>query len=94
MATRTHLQNHGVVPEQCKFRLVAVGPIERESRARGRKEHDARRDKVAALEQALEQAMCAARFEVMNTVKCRKPLDDALFNRVNRTFRRAFPNLT
>src|SRR5437762_13926238 len=49
---RTHLANHKskAKPEQCAFRLIAYGPILRESKKRVT--HQARRDKIAAAEKA------------------------------------------
>src|SRR5579859_2064445 len=41
---RRHLVDHGVHPEDCSFRLVGLGPLEAESTASTRAEHDERRD--------------------------------------------------
>lgn len=90
---RRHLVRYGVVPERCSFRLVAVGPVLKESSAVVRHEHDARRDVVAAMEKALAEHMKAAGYEVMNTVKCRKTLDAARFSKMRTTFASAFPAL-
>lgn len=87
---RRHLRGHGVEPEECRFRLVSVGPLEAESTAAGRAEHDERRDKVAAMERALAQMMSDAGCEVMNTVKSRKQLDSAAFEEVRQAFASAF----
>src|SRR5688572_11599492 len=39
---RRHLDRHGAPPEQCTFRLVALGPLKPESDAVERGEHDQR----------------------------------------------------
>ena len=90
---RRHLERHGAVPDLCEFRLVSHGPIEEESSADGRVEHDERRDRVAAMERALAEAMCEAGYRVVNTVKCRKPLEAERFEGVLAAFGQAFPAL-
>jgi hypothetical protein len=55
--------------------LVALGPLEQESEAVERTEHDKRRDVVAAMEKALAGAMRDAGYRVMNDVRSRKELD-------------------
>ncbi len=90
---RRHLRTHHVEPEACTFRLVSVGPLEAESRAEGRAEHDERRDRVAALERALAEALHGAGCQVMNTVRSRKQLNADDFNLVKQAFRSAFPFL-
>ena len=74
---RRHLMQHGVVPESCAFRLIALGPIEQEARTPGRREHDQRRDLVAAMEKALAELLASSGLKVMNRVVSRKPLDEA-----------------
>lgn len=91
---RRHLGVHGVEPEECSFRLVALGPLERESIAHGRGEHDRRRDVIAAMERALAETMTAAGCTVMNTVASRKTLDAARFAHVRDAFASAFPILS
>jgi hypothetical protein len=90
---RRHLKNHEVEPEDCSFRLVALGPLEAESKASTRTEHDERRDLVAAMEKALADSLSAAGCLVMNRVACRKPLNADRFNEVRQMFVRAFPGL-
>lgn len=87
---RRYLRQYDVEPEQCSFRLVALGPLERESKEVERREHDQRRDVVAAMEKALADLMEAAGYRVMNKVKCRKTLDAVRFAKVRRAFARAF----
>jgi hypothetical protein len=90
---RTHLGNHKrkIHPERCTFRLVAYGPILPESKKRG--EHERRRDKMAAAEKMLAEAMSAGGYEVMNTVGCRKEADQKLNRRVLAEFAKHFPRL-
>jgi hypothetical protein len=90
---RRHLTKQRIEPERCAFRLVALGPLEAESRKSKRHEHDQRRDVVAAMEKALAEMMRAAGCRVMNVVTCRKRLDRARFSRVRAAFGRAFPAL-
>jgi hypothetical protein len=88
---RRHLCARGVEPEHCSFRLVAHGPIFEE--AKDRDGHYERRDIVAALEKALAEAMCAAGYDVMNTVRCVKPLGSKMFADVRAAFAADFPAL-
>lgn len=91
---RRHLDEQGVEPERCDFRLVAVGPLEEESQASSRDEHDGRRDRVAAMEKALAETLTAAGCRVMNRVVSRKALDGPRFEQVRAAFAHAFPDLT
>jgi hypothetical protein len=88
---RRHLGARNVDPDQCKFRLVAHGPILDEAETWD--DHCARRDVVAALEEALEKTMRAVGYDVMNIVRSRKPLDKLLFGRVRDAFATEFPEL-
>ena len=90
---RRHLVKNRVVPESCFFRLIAVGPIEREPKSHSRREYDRRRDVVAAMEKALADLLTSWGFNVMNSVKCRKPLDEARFAEVRAAFAGALPQL-
>ncbi|MEX2205250.1 MAG: hypothetical protein WEF50_03375 [Myxococcota bacterium] len=91
---RRHLEGRGVAPEVCAFRLVALGPLEPESRAAGRAEHDERRDGLAAMEKALAGALASSGCEVMNRVASRKALDDVRFAQVWAAIVKAFPQLS
>lgn len=93
-ALRRHLDEQGVDPEACRFRLVAFGPVETESTTATRDEHDKRRDAVAAMENALAAVLSAVGCRVINTVNCRKPLDATRFAQVRSAFASAFPKLT
>ena len=88
---RRHLEHRGVQPERCSFRLIAHGPILRETASRHT--HRERRDVMAALEQALAEAMVDARYDVMNTVTSRKSLDVRRFDGVLSAFAKEFPGL-
>jgi hypothetical protein len=90
---RKHLGLRGIEPEACAFRLIALGPLEQESEATERAEHDKRRDVVAALEKALAGAMRDAGYLVMNEVSSRKTLDVIRFNDVIVAFAKKFPKL-
>lgn len=90
-AIRRQLETNGLKPEKCSFRLVAHGPILEEGKTA--EEHRPRMEKMAAMEKALAEAMCAAGYSVLNQVKCRKPLDQELFAEVRQAFAEKFPNL-
>ena len=90
---RRHLLQHGVEPESCAFRLVALGPLEKEANTRGRRQHDQRRDLVAAMEKALAELLASSGLRVMNRVVSRKPLDAVRFAQVRAAFARVFPRL-
>jgi hypothetical protein len=91
---RRHVVAHGLDPELCHFRLVAVDPLEAESTAVERAEHDARRDIVAAMEKALAEGLRTAGCLVMNTVHSRKVLDEARFAEIRAAFEAAIPALS
>ncbi|MFN8160882.1 MAG: hypothetical protein U0R52_07555 [Solirubrobacterales bacterium] len=88
---RNHLDKRGVLPEQCKFRLVAHGPILEE--ADGMEAHKERRDLIGALEKKLAEDLAAAGYEVMNTVNCLKPLDEEMYAPVHAAFAQEFRGL-
>ena len=90
---RQHLTKLRLEPEACSFRLVALGPLEQESEAVERAEHDRRRDVVAAMEKALAGAMKDVGYRVMNKVHSRKTLDTARFGDVLTAFADKFPRL-
>lgn len=84
-ALRKHLESKGIEPEQCHaFHLIAHGPLF--PQAKDMAAHRAPRDVVAALEKALADTLSAVGYRVLNTVHCRKPLDEALFTRVREAF--------
>jgi hypothetical protein len=51
------------------------------------------RDVIAAMEKQLAEDLAAAGYEVMNDVKCRKPLDEAAYSEVRRAFAVELPEL-
>ncbi|HXM00831.1 MAG TPA: hypothetical protein VN932_12945 [Rhizomicrobium sp.] len=90
---RKYLDGRQIDAGLCHFRLVSLGPIESESNATDRTEHDERRDIVAAMEKALAVAMAHAGYEVMNEVKSAKKLDHIRFATVLTHFAKAFRHL-
>lgn len=90
---RRHLERNQAVPETCRFRLVALGPLEEESKSNTRHEHDLRRDLVAAMEKALAELLAKCGCHVMNTVASRTVLDVARFAKVRQAFEEAFPEV-
>jgi hypothetical protein len=89
---RRRLEQSGIAPEACAFRLIAHGPILAE--AKSTEEHHRSRDIVAALEKALGDAMRSAGYLVINKVPCRMALDDELFATVRAAFSQHFPRLS
>jgi hypothetical protein len=81
---RTHLGRYGVDPGQCRFRLVAHGPILPE--VVGTEAHRKNRDVVAAMEKQLAEDLCAAGYTVMNNVASFKPLDRDGYAKVRAAF--------
>jgi hypothetical protein len=89
---RRRLMKNGNDPELCTFRLMAHGPIMKE--AVGLEEHRKQRDIIAALEKALASALCEAGYNVINTVNCRKPLDEKTFADIRSAFSADLPKLS
>lgn len=89
---RKRLRAMGIAPEECRFRLVAHGPVTGEAATDD--QHRRARDTVAALEKALADALLAAGYEVINKVCCQKPLDERLFKKVRAAFSSHFKNLS
>jgi len=90
-ALRRQLEAKGIVPEKCSFRLVAHGPVLDEGKTK--EEHRPRRDKVAAMEKALAEAMCAAGYDVLDKVNCRVPLEEVAFAEVMEAFAEKFTKI-
>lgn len=88
---RKHLEGRYFEAEQCSFQLVAHGPILGE--VKDEKGHRKRRDRVAALEKALAEAMRDAGYDVMNTVKCRIEVNTEAFVKVKAAFAVHFKKL-
>ena len=84
-ALRKYLVRRGIQPETCRsFQLIAHGPLF--PQALDMSSHLQPRDTVAAMERALAELLAQAGYDVMNTVRCRKPLDAARFRDVVRAF--------
>ena len=71
--------------------MVAHGPILEESTTDA--DYRQRRDRIAAMEAALEAAMRQAGYDVMNTVSCRFAVDESAFAPVRIAFAAQFPGL-
>lgn len=81
---RTHLGKREMLPEDCCFRFIAVGPILTE--ATNWEEHISRRDIVGGMEQKLEQELRRAGWNVMNTVPGSFELDEQLWKDIRPAF--------
>lgn len=92
-ALRRQLLAQGVTPEDCQFKLVAVGPLDAESIEDSRAQHDERRDRIAAMEKALADLMLDSGYKVINRVHCKKTLDLQVFEGVRLAFSGAFSKI-
>lgn len=91
-ALRRNLMKFGVDPDACRsFEMVAFGPILPE--ATSMDEHRPRRDKMAALEKTLCDALDKAGYQLLNKVHCLHVLDDALWQDTFNAFAERFPKL-
>jgi len=88
---RRHLKDRNIDPETCSFRLIAHGPILKETKTKD--EHRKRRDSIAAMEKALADEMTAVGYNVINTVNCRKKLNMTKFAPVRAAFVLQFKRL-
>jgi hypothetical protein len=89
---RKHLEKRGVHPFTCKtFQLIAFGPVLAEVKTM--EQHIPLRDKMAALEKALRDALALAGYVVLNEVKCTYKLDVGLWREVRAAFAERFPKL-
>ena len=101
-ALRRQLEKRGIAPEACtRFDFIAHGPLypatqkqAAGSREAAMAEHSVVRDLVAPMEKALADELSAAGYEVLNTVHCKKPLDQALWAPVRNAFAEYFPRLS
>ena len=92
-ALRRQLLAQGVTPEDCQFKLVAVGPLDAESIEDSRAQHDERRDRIAAMEKALSDLMLDSGYKVINRVHSKKTLDLQMFEDVHLAFAGAFSKI-
>jgi hypothetical protein len=90
---RNHLAIRGLNPEECTFRLVAHGPVLEEVPGKDMEAHKQRRNVVGALEKRLADDLRAARYDVLNEIDCRWPLDESLYSQVRSAFVDEFPQL-
>jgi hypothetical protein len=91
---RKNLEKKGIKPEVCTaFHLIAHGPLFAEAAPKVMELHKPIRDKVAALEKALAEELKTSGYEVLNTVKCKMPLDAEMFATVRTAFATHFPAL-
>lgn len=91
---RKHLVQMNIQPESCNtFRLIAHGPIFPEGPKNDMERHKPVRDKIAALEKALAEALSASGYKVLNTVRSRMPIDPERFVQVRVAFSEHFPKL-
>ena len=81
---RRHLEGKNIDPETCSFRLIAHGPILKETN--NKDEHRKRRDSIASMEKALADEMAATGYNVINTVNSRTKLNVAKFASVRAAF--------
>ena len=89
---RQHVEKRGTRPEDCdNFELIAYGPLFPE--AQDWSGHIEPRDTVAALEKALAESLKDAGYDVLNKVRCRKPLNADLWSKVRKSFAAHFRRL-
>lgn len=88
---RPRLESKGIDANRCAFRLVAYGPILDE--AKTLEQHRLRRDRVAAMEKALADAMTKAGYMVINPVYCCTQPEIEAFAEVRRAFAKHFEKL-
>ena len=89
-ALRRHIGNSKIDPEQCSFRFHACGPL---FDSKPTETHGDLCDIASGLEKALADAMAEAGYTVINTVNCRKPLEEKRFTDLRAAFATQFPKL-
>ena len=90
---RNHLGERGVKPEECEFRFIAHGPVLGEVLDKDMEAHKQRRNIVGALEKKLAEDLRVAGYNVVNTINCHWPLDEALYGQIRSAFVDEFPRL-
>jgi hypothetical protein len=82
---RKHLAKQGFLPEDCsRFKFIAHGPLFEQQT--DMEKHRGPRDKVAALEKKLAETLVGVGYKVLNSVKCKAPLDNKMWGRVRAAF--------
>jgi len=89
-ALRRLLGKIGIDSGCCSFRVHACGPL---FIGESTKTHNELCDITSGLEKALADAMAEARYEVINTVRCRGQLDAELFACIRAAFASHFIRL-
>jgi hypothetical protein len=104
-ALHNHLVKRQIDPGQCTFHMIAHGPIHPEvERPADKNERKTRRNelfnvhlpirnKVGALERVLAEALAAAGYTVLNTVKWKHTHEPAAWAAVQDAFSAEFPRL-
>lgn len=91
-ALRRNLLNKGIDPGACQsFEMIAHGPIFAETKTMV--QHIPPRDKMAAMEKTLRDALADAGYAVLNKVNCKRTLDTELWREVRAAFSERFPEL-
>tara|TARA_B100000678_G_C18210692_1_gene503246 strand:+ start:1544 stop:1993 length:450 start_codon:yes stop_codon:yes gene_type:complete len=98
---RRHLEARGISPEICEdFEFIAHGPVfealthaEDDDLETRKQRHYPVRDQIAALEKALADALSEVGYDVLNTVRSRKPLDQSVWSSLRTAFAEHFPEL-
>jgi hypothetical protein len=90
---RKYMVARALNPVDCRFRLVAFGPILAESPGKDVAEHRLRRDRVAGMDKQLAEDLKAAGYDVVNPVLSTKPLDEELYADVRVAFAAHFEDL-
>jgi hypothetical protein len=92
-ALRSHLSKRNISPESCiRFDFFAYGPIF--DKQVDMNAHKPVRDTVAALEKELATTLQESGYDVLNTVRCSKKLDQKLWGSVKEAFAQRFPELS
>ena len=86
-----YLEKRGVSPRDCRFELLAHGPLFRE--APYKCEHRKLRSRVASVEKMLRDTLDKVGYNVMNPVNSRQPLDVDLWDQVRTAFAKHFSKL-
>ena len=86
-----YLKKRNVPARDCRFELIAHGPVLREAPNMG--EHKEPWSKVSSVEKALCNALTNVGYDVLNPVNSRQLLDTELWDQVRTAFAKHFPEL-